>query len=358
VPAAADRAGLALRLPNWLGDVCLATRAIDALVERFQAEGPVTLVARPWAERLWRARWPGARWIDAPAAGGGWPGAVPALARVRAKTIVLFPPSLSARLHAFFAGVPQRVGLSGEPGDALLTGSAPRGARGTRHLEDEYLDLARVLGADPRPRRALELPAAVAADADRRLATLELGTPDADAHEPALVLAPGARYGPTKRWPPERFAAAARLWARAQPEPARARVWIVGGEEDRAATAAVLAASATGPHRTEDLAGRTDLAMLARLLERARAVISNDSGVAHLAAALERPTAVIFGSTDPRWTAPKSPLARVISEPPPCAPCFKRECLIPDRERCLRAVGAERVAAALLAREPGAEAQA
>lgn len=356
MPSETRRTGLAIRLPNWLGDVCLATRALDALVARFAAEGPVTLVARPWAERLWRARWPEARWIEAPGAGGGWPAKVPALAAVHARTIVLFPPSLSARWHAFFAGVPQRIGLAGEPGDFLLTGSAPRGPRGTRHLEDEYLDLARVVGAEPVARTPLVLPAGASAEAERKLAALDpdLAPATGDeaqqgAHGVGLVLAPGARYGPTKRWPPERFAEAARRWALTQPDPSRARVWIVGGDEDRPSAAAVLAASPPGPYATRDLAGRTDLAMLARLLARARAVISNDSGVAHLAAALERPVVVVFGSTDPRWTAPRSPLARAVSEPVPCAPCFRKSCAIPDRERCLRGVSAERVAEVLVA---------
>jgi heptosyltransferase-2 len=357
LPAATRRTGLAIRLPNWLGDVCLATRALDALVARFSAEGPVTLIARPWAERLWRARWPEARWSEAPGARGGWPARVPALAQVGAKTIVLFPPSLSSRLHAFFAGVPQRIGLAGEAGDFLLTGSAPRGPRGTLHLEDEYLDLARVVGAEPVARAPLVLPAGAAAEAGRKLAALDAelaasGDAPGDPTDPsaaALVVAPGARYGPTKRWPPERFAEAARLWALAQPDPARVRVWIVGGDEDRLAAAAMLAASAPAPHVTRDLSGRTDLVMLARLLSRARAVLANDSGVAHLAAALDRPVVVVFGSTDPRWTAPRSPLARAVTEPVPCAPCFRRACAIPDRERCLRGVAAERVAETLVA---------
>ncbi|MGH7724720.1 MAG: glycosyltransferase family 9 protein, partial [Candidatus Eiseniibacteriota bacterium] len=151
----------AVRLPNWLGDVCLAMRAVDALhafAERAGA-GPLSIVSRPWARALWSAHWPGAAWLDAPSSGGRWLPAVPSLARAHLNTLVLLPPSLSARLHAFAAGVPVRVGLANESGGFLLTKSAPRGARGTRHLEDEYLDLARVVGASPVPRRALVLPA-------------------------------------------------------------------------------------------------------------------------------------------------------------------------------------------------------
>lgn len=322
---------LAVRLPNWLGDACLAMRAVDALERRFP-EGDLVLIGRPWARALFQTHWPRALWLEAPPSGGRWLPYVPALARVRAATSVLFPPSLSARLHALFAGVPERVGLANEPGDFLLTKRAPRGALGSRHLEDEYLDLARVLGAEATPRRAL-----VAADA--RTGGAEPG--------PTLVVAPGARYGPAKRWPAERFAETARLWALSRPEPERATVVLVGGEEDRAETRAVLAASPPGPYVTVDKAGATTMTELAGQIARADAVLSNDSGVAHLAAALLRPTAVVFGSTDPRWTAPRGSHVAVLAHPPDCAPCFLKRCAIADRYRCLRAVDPAEVAGAI-----------
>ncbi|MEO6462487.1 MAG: hypothetical protein ABIP29_05375, partial [Candidatus Eisenbacteria bacterium] len=153
-PTPAPRPVLAVRLPNWLGDAILALRTVDALAERF-ADHDLVLLARPWARPLLAARWPAARWLPAPSAGGGWPAAVPALMRLRARTIVVLPPSLSARLHAFVARVPQRVGLAHEEADFLLTRTAPRGPRGSRPLEDEYLDLVRGLGADPVARRPL-----------------------------------------------------------------------------------------------------------------------------------------------------------------------------------------------------------
>src|SRR5258705_10743503 len=110
-----DGRALAVRLPNWLGDAVLALRAIDALAAA-RGQGRLVLVARPWAAALFAQRWPGARWLRAPDSGGRWPLQVPALARAGADAIVLMPPSLSARLHAFAALVPRRLGLAGEPG--------------------------------------------------------------------------------------------------------------------------------------------------------------------------------------------------------------------------------------------------
>ena len=98
-----------------------------------------------------------------------------------AAAIVLFPPSQSARLHAFVAGVPRRIGLGGEPLDFLLTHRAPRAVRGERHLEDEYLDLASLTGAAPVARVPLEPDAAALQNVRGRL--------EGD----VLVIAPGAR---------------------------------------------------------------------------------------------------------------------------------------------------------------------
>lgn len=341
---------LAVRLPNWLGDVLLAARAVDALATRFPAH-ELVILGRPFAPVLARAHWPDARWLPAPGAGLGWLPAVPSLAALRAGAMVIFPPSWSARLHAACAGIPERVGLADEEGGMLLTRTAPRGPRGSRHLEDEYLDIVRAVGAEPQARRPFTPPPGAAEAAAAALARAGVD-PSAVAGGPRIVLAAGARYGPAKRWAPERFAAAAAAWAETRPTPAATHVLLVGGAEDASAIAAVRAAAPPGPARFVSLAGGTDLAALAGLLAGADAVLANDSGVAHLSAALGRPTAVIFASTDPRWTAPRGAAVRVLAEPPSCAPCFRRECAIPERYRCLRAVRVEDAVAALAALAP------
>jgi heptosyltransferase-2 len=319
---------LAVRLPNWLGDAVLALRAVDSLAAHAGADRLV-LIARPWARTLFAARWPGAAWLPAPGPGGRWPGHVPALAAARADTIVLLAPSLSARLHAWTARVPRRLGLAGESGAFLLTHHAPRAARGGRHLEDEYLDLARLAGADAVPRRPLEPDEAARVAVRTRLEATGLARPS-----DVLVLAPGARYGPAKRWPAERFAEVARHWAFGAPGRA---VVLAGGAEDVAETRAVRAASARDLP-LHDWTGSTSLPELLALVAACGATLANDSGVAHLAAATGQPTVAIFGSTDPRWTAPRGPRARVVTRPPACSPCFLRTCAIPDRYLCLRTI--------------------
>jgi heptosyltransferase-2 len=135
-----------------------------------------------------------------------------------------------------------------------------------------------------------------------------------------LVMAPGARYGAAKRYPLERFAVvAAQLGTRLE-----APCVLVGGAGDAHSTRELcerLPASV-------DLTGRTDLGTLLGVLSRARGVVSNDSGVMHLAAALGTPVLGIFGSTNPSWTRPLGAHAGWVSHPVPCAPCYRRTCPI------------------------------
>jgi heptosyltransferase-2 len=153
-----------------------------------------------------------------------------------------------------------------------------------------------------------------------------------------LALCPGAEYGPSKRWPAEHFAALARQhvergWT----------VWLIGGPADREAAQAIAAAAGAG---CTDLAGRTDLGQAVALLSLADAVVSNDSGLMHVAAALGRPQVALFGSSSPEVTPPLSDQARALWLRLDCSPCFKRDCPL-GHHRCLRELAPGMVAEAL-----------
>jgi heptosyltransferase-2 len=317
---------LAVRLPNWLGDAVLALRAVDALAAH-AGPGRLALIARPWAQPMFGERWPGARWLPAPRGGGGWPAHVPALARLRAEghralpALAIRPPARVLRRRPRAAS-----GSPGKPLDFLLTHRAPRAVRGERQPRGRVPGPREPHGRSPVARIPL------AADESLRARVRE------EVEGDLLVLAPGARYGPAKRWPPERFAEVATAW--------NGTVVLAGGAEDAADTAAVRAACAPDAH-VLDRAGRTTLPELLALVAEARAVVSNDSGVAHLAGAAGRTTVAIFGSTDPRWTAPRGPSVHVVSRPPACSPCFRKTCRIPERYLCLRAIAPSDVLEAL-----------
>ena len=140
------------------------------------------------------------------------------------------------------------------------------------------------------------------------------------AGEPTLVLAPGAEYGPAKRWPARHFAALAHLAADEWPE---ASILVVGSAAERALATEIVALSGLA---LRNLCGDTTLDEALALVADARGVVSNDSGLMHVAAAFGRPQVALFGSSDPRHTPPRSPRARVLWLHLPCSPCFARQC--------------------------------
>ncbi len=281
---------LLVRLPNWLGDGLMARPMLHALRaaaggREVVAVGPAPLLALLAGERLWDvALEPGA---------GAWP---------RAEVAVLAPPSFSSAWRAWRSGARRRIGYRGDHRRWLLTDALPRPARGEMHLSREYLALAERAGA-------AEVPVP-------RLAAPHASPGGASGH---AILAPGAIYGPANRWPADRFMALGRALA------ARGlAVLVCGGEADRAVCDEVAAGIPGAASR----AGATSLGEQAALCERAALVVSNDSGLAHLAAAVGAPTVALFGSTSSSWTAPLGTRVRVVQRAPVCAPCFQRTCAI------------------------------
>jgi heptosyltransferase-2 len=154
---------------------------------------------------------------------------------------------------------------------------------------------------------------------------------------PYGIIAPGAAYGPAKRWPPDRFAKSAQLLTAKIPH------WLIVGAPSDADACASVAALLSG---AENLAGKTTLEELIDLLAHADVVLSNDSGVMHLAAACAAPTVGIFGSTSPEATRPVGP-CEIVYNKQPCSPCFERTCRYGHYD-CLNSIHPETVAAAAL----------
>ncbi len=325
-PGAASDTAL-VRLPNWLGDALMARPFLAELrrrAARVVALGPPALLG---------LLEPDGAWDESHA----WPPGPDALRRVRAhgpRVAYVLPPSFSSAWFALRTGARERVGYAGEWRSALLTRAPRRPARGDRHVGREYLAL---LGEAAAAREAPPVPPPlrVPADAEREAegARREAGARG----NRYAILAPGAIYGPAKRWPLERFAELARALRAAGHE-----VLACGAPADAARCAALAAASAGA---CASLAGRLSLPGQAALCARAAAVVSNDSGMAHLAAATGAPTVAIFGSTSSAWTAPLGSRVRVVQRPPVCSPCFRRTCAI--GYACLGAVGVRDVLARL-----------
>ena len=171
-------------------------------------------------------------------------------------------------------------------------------------------------------------------DAQAQKATLE--RLDLGLDRPILALCPGAEFGTAKRWPAHHYAEVARAKIAAGWQ-----VWLFGSTKDRQVTHAVD--QLTGG-QCIDLAGSTSLSDAVDLLALASAVVTNDSGLMHLAAAVNVPVLAIYGSSDPRYTPPLSGKARIVSLNLECSPCFKRECPL-GHLNCLNKISPEMVLA-------------
>jgi heptosyltransferase-2 len=316
---------LLVRLPNWLGDLIQAMPVVRAAAQ--DPSRPVLLLGPSAFAPFLRPRFPSVVYIP-------WTrerrfAAAGEIRRHGPGTALLLTDSLSSALLAALAGVPERVGYAAEFRGALLTRRVRREAPArSRPRVEEYGALARAAGLtvpDERPRiEALE-------EEGRRAASLLA------ARGPGVgryaVIAPGASYGPAKRWDPENFA---RL-ATALHGRDGTRSVLVGSREDAGPSAAV--ARLAGPAAL-DLTGATDLPALTGLLARSALAASNDSGVMHLAAALGIPTVAVFGSTSPVWSGTLAPWVRALYAAYPCSPCFRRTC--PIGYGCLRSIEASR----------------
>jgi len=163
--------------------------------------------------------------------------------------------------------------------------------------------------------------------------------------QPVFGLNPGAEYGPAKRWPVERFIAAAReIQSRTN------CTWLLFGGKNDAPIANQIDSALRTPHSTlRNLSGQTALRELMALLKSCRVLLTNDSGPMHVAAALGTPVVVPFGSTSPELTGPGlpgDPGHRLLKSDAPCSPCFLREC--PIDFRCMNGISVGRVVEAVV----------
>lgn len=319
---------LLVRAPNWLGDAVMSLPVLEGLRRRFP-DAALTVLAVPRVAPLFmhhplvqevRELAPGLR---------GWSSLL--TFRGRFDLAVALPNSFAAALGLFLAGARVRAGY-GADGRGVLLNLAVHGreALTTVHLVYYYLGVLRAFGEltdeDVVPPR-LQV---TQAEKARAAALLGQGGP-------WVGLAPGAAYGPAKRWPAERFAEVAReLATEAGVQPV-----ILGGPGD-VEVAAEVEARAGVP--VVNLAGRTTLRQALGVLSRLSVLITNDSGLMHAAAALGVPLVAIFGSTDPSVTGPVSRRATIITHPQDCSPCFQRTC--EQDYRCLTAVSVAEVTAA------------
>lgn len=247
--------------------------------------------------------------------------------------VIVLPGSLKSAIIAFATGIKQRTGYVGESRYLLLNDIRKLDKAALPLMVDRYTALAHPSQADFNGHS--DQPAFQIKPESRQAALSAHGL---DLSRPVLAFCPGAEYGPAKRWPAAHFAELGRRYLAEGWQ-----VWLFGSHKD-APIAAEINALSDG--LCVDLCGKTTLSEAIDLLSCADSVVCNDSGLMHLAAALGRPLAAVYGSSSADHTPPLSNKAKIVSLHLECAPCFKRECPLGHTD-CLNKLLPQQVADAL-----------
>lgn len=315
--------------PSWVGDMVMA-QTLFVCLKRQHPDCQIDVLAPEWSRPLLE-RIPEVREaLSFPLGHGAFELAtrrrIGQQLRGRYDQAILLPNSLKSALVPYFAGIPKRTGWRGEMRFGLLNDIRTLDKARYPLMIERFMALAHAPGAElpkpyPEPRLAID-PASRDAALERFGLSLD---------RPVLALCPGAEFGEAKRWPAEHYAAVADARLRQGWQ-----VWLFGSQKDAPGGEEIR--EWVTPGFEEDvcnLAGRTSLAEAIDLLSCASAVVSNDSGLMHVAAALDRPLVAVYGSTSPGFTPPLASQVEVVRLGLECSPCFDRTCRFGHYD-CLR----------------------
>jgi heptosyltransferase-2 len=315
--------------PNWIGDAVMAQPLVQLLHQEDPTK-PIDVLAPAWVAPVWRAMREVDTVIEAPFKHGSlqlgvrWKFARQ-LKRRGYRAAYVLPNTLKFALIPWLAGIKHRVGYKGESRYGLINvmhhdgGAAPRpmvsfyGALASKPTQ-EYLHPEQL----PRPRLYL-------ADEVRTKILSELGLEFA---RPMIAFAPGAEFGSAKRWPTTHFARLAHTIRETYP---KADIVLLGSTKDNDVCEEIAAQAGT----VKNLAGVTSLEQALAVIASADAVVGNDSGLMHIASALNRPVIALYGPTDPDHAPPFSDVAKALSLRLSCSPCKQRECPL-GHQNCMK----------------------
>jgi heptosyltransferase-2 len=320
--------------PNWIGDAVMAQPLLQQLKLKHPGRA-IDVLAPPAVAPVWRAMAAVDSVLETPFRHGAlqlkerWAFGRRLRERGYLDAYVL-PNTLKYALIPWFAGIAKRVGYKGEMRYGLLN-VMHRDDTPPRPMVPFYAALAQdpatPLAGAPRPRLHVASAQVAAACAKAGIAL----------DRPLVLFAPGAEFGAAKRWPAAHFAQLAQALIANDP---RAQIALLGSPKDKAACDEVAAGS--GGAALFNLAGATKLGEAIALIARADAMVANDSGLLHIASALNRPVVALYGPTDPDHAPPFSDVAKSLSLRLACSPCRQRECPLGHHD-CMNKMSAQLV---------------
>ncbi|AEG00959.1 lipopolysaccharide heptosyltransferase II [Methylomonas methanica MC09] len=319
--------------PSWVGDMVMAQSLFIVLKHQYP-DCKIDVLAPTWSLKLLQ-RMPQVHSAIAMPLGHGQ---FDLLGRIRIgrglrshqyDQAFVLPNSWKSALIPFFAGIPKRTGYIGEMRWGLLNDARKLDKSRLTMTVQRFVALAnQELARYPFPK--LEI-----SSEQQQAVTAQFAVNN---DTKILALCPGAEYGPAKRWPIEHFAAVARHMHRQGWQ-----VWLLGSDKDKPVAEQINVLS---EQVCRNFAGSTNLAEAVDLMSLADVVVSNDSGLMHVAAALDKKLIALYGSSDPGFTPPLHKDAEIITLGLDCSPCFKRECPL-GHTHCLTDIAPERVIAAI-----------
>lgn len=327
--------------PAWIGDMMMAHTLFQLLKQR-NPKVIIDVLASGWTRHL-LVRMPEVHdVIDMPIGHGNFAFAErralgKMLAANRYDQAILLPNSFKSAFIPFFARIPLRTGWRGEMRYGLVNDIRILDKKRFPLMVQRYAALA--YPPQHEPLQDYPFPRLMVDETQRPHLLTKFNL---HLDRPLLIICPGAEYGPAKRWPEHYFAEVADQKIRAGWQ-----VWLMGSAKDREVTDAICKLLLDEERRhCFNLAGATNLGEAIDLMDCADTVLSNDSGLMHVAAALRKPLAVIYGSTSPEHTPPLAENVAIIRKKIDCSPCFERDCPL-GHHKCLRDLLPQQVLAAL-----------
>lgn len=322
--------------PSWVGDMVMA-QSLFKLIKQKSPNAQIDVLAPNWSLPVLQRMPEISRQIPLPIPHGkfGLMERIKIARELKAENYthaIVLANSWKSALIPWLAKIPHRTGWLGEMRWGLLNDVRYLNKRQLPKMVQRYVALGlanKALMPDlPTPKLL-----APTESVNKALAKFNL-----DISKPVLALCPGAAYGPAKRWPEEYFAKIAK-----QRISAGWQVWFFGSQADDAVIETIRKQIGTD---TTSFAGKIDLMETIDLLSAVNAVVTNDSGLLHISASLDKPLVAIYGSTSAEFTPPLGKKAKIVQEDLPCRPCFKREC--PLRHlNCMYMIKPERVLSAI-----------
>jgi heptosyltransferase-2 len=321
-----------IRGTNWIGDAILTFAAISSIRNSYP-DARIAILVKPWVADIFRL----SPLVDeiiiykSPGIHAGMFGKLRLASQLKAQQfdmVILLQNAIEAAIIAWLSRIPIRAGYNTDVRGVLLSHPVVRTKAITKvHQSYYYLAMVQSLGCvAPNQGPFLKLTAA-----DQQQAAQLLQKQGIDENQPLIGMAPGATFGPAKKWFPDRFGFIADKFQDEFGIP----TLLFGSDNDRETTRTIQKHSR---YPLIDLAGKTDLRTAVALMARCMLFISNDSGLMHVAGALNLPTIAIFGSTNPKTTAPLGEKNIIMYTQADCSPCLRETC--PTDFRCMDSISA------------------